>query len=67
MSHVLIVPEMPGPDVRRSQHRRCQVIAGTLVDRSFAVILLVKRAESIDPIVRRVPGNEMNVPTQSNT
>jgi hypothetical protein len=61
MNDLIVMPEMPGPNVRGAQHCRREVVARTLVNCHLAVILSVWRAQGICPEVRRVAGEVVTV------
>src|SRR5882762_155755 len=61
MNDLIVMPEMPGPNVRGAQHCRREVVARTLVNCHLAVILSGGRAQGICPEVRRVAGEVVTV------
>src|ERR1700737_3366186 len=61
MNDFIIMTEVPGPNVWRTKHGRREVVASTLVNCYFAVILSVRRAQSICAEVRRVTREMMTV------
>src|ERR1700680_255626 len=61
MNDLIVMPEMPGPNVGGAQHWRREVVARTLVNGYLAVILSGWRAQGICPEVRRVAGEVVAV------
>ena len=61
MNNLIVMAEMPGPNVWRAQHCRSEVVARTLVDCNLAIVLSCRRTQGIGPEVRRVPSEVVTV------
>src|SRR5437660_11013139 len=61
MNLLRIMASVPSPDMRRSQHRGCSIIAETLIQMGFAVVLSVRGAPGVRPEVGRVPGDVVTI------
>src|ERR1700732_500112 len=61
MNDLIVMAEMPSPNVWRAQHCRSQVVARTLVDCNLAIVLSCRRTQGIGPEVRRVPSEVVTV------
>src|ERR1700724_3045996 len=54
MNNLIVMAEMPGPNVWRAQHCRSEVVARTFVDCNLAIVLSCQRTQGIGPEARRV-------------
>src|SRR3981081_1572486 len=61
MNNLIVMAEMPGPNVWRAQHCRSQIVARALVSCYLAIVLPCRRTQGIGPEVRRGPGEVVTV------